>query len=103
MKKIFKLIIAILLILLLLTGCLGNTGNLTEGFTNKTNTFNYILTYEAGEYHLHEVLKWKDSSSDALGVTTKCCHNQFWTSYNTAILYTNLPTYLPDDVIICGR
>lgn len=69
---------------------------------NKTNTFNYILTYEAGEYHLHEVNKWKDGDPNALGVTTKCCENQFWTSFYEAVLYTNKPAYLPENVIICG-
>jgi hypothetical protein len=84
-----------------MAGCTGNSGNLTEGLTNATNTFNYVLTEEAGEYHLHEVKKWKDSTSDALGISTKCCDNQFWTSYNSAIIYTNYPTDLPDHVIIC--
>jgi hypothetical protein len=82
-------------------GCTGNSGNLTEGFTNATNTFNYILTEEAGVFHLHEVNRWKDATSDALGITTKCCNNQFWTSYNSAIMYTNFPADLPDYVIIC--
>lgn len=98
-----KVVIGLLLVCLLLTlvGCMGNSGNLTEGLTNSTNTFNYVLTCEAGEYHLHEVKRWKDSGSDALGVTTKCCENQFWTSYNSSVLYTNMPAYLPDNVIIC--
>ncbi len=61
-----------------------------------------LTPYEAGEYHLHEVNKWKDGGSDALGVTTKCCGNQFWTSFNEAVLYTNKPEYLPENVIICG-
>lgn len=87
---------------LILTSCMGNTGNITEGMTNATNTFNYVLTNEAGVYHLHEVNRWKDSeSSDALGITTKCCNNQFWTSYNTSVLYTNKPEYLPEGVIVC--
>lgn len=75
-----KIIFALFLCLIATTfvGCIGNSGNLTEGFTSETNTFNYILTFEAGEYHLHEVNRWKDSSSDALGITTKCCNNQFW-------------------------
>ena len=100
MKKYIALLMALLCVSSL-TGCMGNSGNLTEGFTNATNTFNYVLTYEAGEYHLHEVNKWKDGESDALGITTKCCNNQFWTSYNTAILYTDKPAYLPENVIIC--
>lgn len=101
MKKCIA-IVAALLCVLSLAGCMGNSGNLTEGLTNETNTFNYILTYEAGKYHLHEVNKWKDGDSDALGVTTKCCENQFWTSYNEAVLYTNKPEYLPENVIVCG-
>ena len=102
MKKALAVIFSTALILAVTTSCIGNTGNLTEGLTNASNTFNYVLTYEAGQYHLHEVKKWKDGESDALGVTTKCCNNQFWTSYNAAVLYTNKPVDLPDDVIICG-
>ena len=102
MKKIIVLLL-ILSLSITLCGCLGNSGNLTEGATNATNTFNFALTYEAGEYHLHNVRKWKDSaSSDAFGITTLCCDNQFWTSYNVAVLYTDKPTYLPDSVIICS-
>lgn len=101
--KVVKLCLLAVLCIFAFAGCIGNSGNLTEGLTNATNTFNYILTCEAGEYHLHEVEKWKDGdSSDALGVTTKCCGNQFWTSYNAAVLYTNKPDYLPEDVIICN-
>lgn len=100
MKKII-IILSLFCILISLTGCMGNSGNLTEGMTNATNTFNYVLTLEAGGYHLHEVSRWKDSDSDALGITTKCCNNQFWTSYNTAALYTNKPEYIPEHVIIC--
>jgi len=101
MKKIIVLLL-VCCIAIGLTGCMGNSGNLTEGMTNATNTFNYVLTFEAGEYHFHQVDRWKDSSSDALGITTKCCNNQLWTSYNSAILYTNKPTYLPENVIICN-
>jgi len=102
MKKI-TLLLLILSFSITLCGCFGNSGNLTEGMTNATNTFNYALTYEAGEYHLHSVRKWKDSdSSDAFGIATLCCENQFWTSYNVGVLYTNRPTYLPDGVIICS-
>lgn len=91
-------------IILGLTGCNGNSGNITDGLTNSTNTFNYILTLEAGEYHLHEIAKWMDSeSSDALGVSTKCCENQFWTSYNTAMIYRNKPIYLSKNIIVCGE
>lgn len=101
MKKTIRFAIALAMVLAL-TGCMGNSGNLTEGFTNESNTFNYILTLEAGAYHLHEIEKWKDSESDALGIATRCCNNQFWTSYNTAVMYTNLPTYLPEHVIYCA-
>lgn len=100
MKKIL-IILLFCGIMISFTGCMGNSGNLSDGFTNATNTFNYVLTYESGEYRLHEISKWKDSNSDALGVTTKCCNNQFWTSYNTAVLYTNKPEYIPEYVIIC--
>lgn len=102
MKKIITILL-LCFIMAGLTGCMGNSGNLTEGMTNATNTFHYVLTVEVGEYHLHEVDRWKDGTSDALGITTKCCNNQFWTSYNTAVLYTNKPKYLPNDVIICKR
>ena len=102
MKKL--IILALLVIsLLALPGCMGNSGNLTEGLTNSSNTFNYALTCEAGEYRLHEIKKWKDSDSDALGITTKCCSNQFWTSYNVAIMYTDRPDYLPGSVTICRQ
>jgi hypothetical protein len=102
MKKTTKIILAVCL-MLGLSACMGNSGNLTEGMTDATNTFNYVLVEEAGEYRLHKVRKWKDGNSDALGITTECCNNQFWTSYNRAILYTNKPTYLPDYVIICDE
>lgn len=104
-KKLKKILVVVLFLIVIggIIGC-GNSGNFTEGLTSGSNTFNYVLTNEAGKYLLHEVAKWKDSSdSDALGVTTKCCHNQFWTSYNAAVLYTNKPTYLPDYVTICNK
>ena len=101
-KKIIIFVLCIY-VTLGLSGCMGNSGNLTEGLTNATNTFNYVLTHEAGVFHLHKVDKWKDSNSDALGISTTCCNNQFWTSYNSAILYTTKPTYLPENVTICGK
>lgn len=101
MKKIISLML-VLSIMVGLSACMGNSGNLTEGMTNATNTFHYVLVVEAGQYYLHEVNRWKDSESDALGITTKCCNNQFWTSYNSAIMYTNKPAYLASNVIICN-
>jgi hypothetical protein len=106
MKKLIAIFIGLVLVVSLaygISGCMGNSGNLTEGWTDTTNTFNYVLTSEAGEHRLHKVKKWKDGDSDALGITTECCDNQFWTSYNAAILYTDKPTYLPDRVIVCGE
>ena len=100
MKKL--VLVFVLVMVFLVSGC-GNSGNLTEGLNTASNTFNYILTQEAGEYRLHHIRRWKDSESDALGVNTLCCDNQFWTSYNSAILYTDMPAYLPDTVIICGK
>lgn len=102
MKKLINVFLVLSLIVGL-TGCNVGNADMSEGLTNESNTFNYILTLEAGEYHFHEVYKWKDSESDALGVTTKCCGNQFWTSYNVSVLYTNMPEYLPENVIICAE
>lgn len=101
--RIAPIISILLACFVFLNGCMGNSGNLSDGFTTESNTFNYILTNEAGTYCLHEIDKWKDSSSDALGVTTKCCGNQFWTSYNVAIMYTEKPEYLPENIIVCGK
>lgn len=101
MKKILQMLV-ILLILLSTSACTGNQ-NIWDGFTNESNSFNYILTQEAGEYHLHEIESWVDSSSDAVGTLVKCCHNRFWTSYNNAVLYKEFPKYLPNTVHICGK
>lgn len=100
MRKKISIIIALALAISLLAGC-GNR-ELSDGLTNQSNEYNYILTLEAGEYHLHSITKWSDSDSDALGATTSCCGNRLWASYNTAILYQNSPKYMPDYVIICG-
>jgi len=84
-----------------LSGCFGNA-SITDGLTNDSNTFHYALTHEGGEYRLHEISKWADSSSDALGITTKCCNNRMWTSYNSSVLYKEKPAYLSEeDAIIC--
>lgn len=101
MKRILAALITLVLIFALVS-C-GNI-NIMENMTSDSNTFRYILIQEAGEWHLHTIDKWSDSgSSDAVGVVTSCCHNRFWTSYNSAILYKEMPTYLPDNVIICGK
>lgn len=103
MKKIIVLILLLIITITTLTGCMGNSGNLTEGLTNGTNTFWYIVTYEAGEYHLHEIRKWKDGGSDALGISTACCSNQFWTSYNVAVMYEHFPKHMSENVIVCDN
>jgi len=101
-KKMKKIIVCFLIFVmgLNLSGCFGNA-SITDGLTNDSNTFHYALTHESGEYRLHEISKWSDSSSDALGITTKCCNNRIWTSYNSSILYKEKPVYLSEDVIIC--
>lgn len=98
-----KRIIAVFLMVLMLftvTGCVGNF-SVMDGMTDESNTFHYILVNEGGEWHLHKIVKWTDSSSDALGVITSCCNNRFWASYNTAILYADIPSYLPENCHIC--
>ena len=101
MKKIILIIMGIAL-MLALCACVGNQ-SVWDGLTDDSNTFHYILTCEGGEYHLHELARWIDSSSDAVGAVTKCCNNRIWTSYNNAILYKELPEYLPEGVHICGK
>lgn len=100
MKRILAVVL-ILVVLVTFAGC-GNM-DITEGMTSSSNTLRYILVQEAGQWHLHTIDKWMDSSSDAVGVITSCCHNRFWTSYNNAILYQEFPTYLPENVIICEK
>ncbi len=51
MKKCIA-VVAALLCILSLAGCMGNSGNLTEGFTNETNTFNSVGTENRRAYAL---------------------------------------------------
>ena len=100
-----KKIIFIAMMLAIVLGLSACNMDPFDGLTPGSNTFQYVLVKEGDEYYLHKIESWADSESDAFGITTSCCHNRIWTSFNAAVLYKEFPEYLKDvaNMHICGE
>ena len=85
----FKAIIAAGLII---TTTVGLTGCTNKGVFNFTSKTDYAVIKEGDSFVLHEVKSWVNESNDMVTITTECCNNQIWTTFDSSVLYKEKPS-----------
>ncbi|MDR1917885.1 MAG: hypothetical protein LBQ05_02770 [Christensenellaceae bacterium] len=82
-----------------LSGCFGNN-QLSQGFTNDTNTIKYLIQKQQDLDVLYKVAKWADGEGDEIGFVEEGHEDEGnkWTHYTRTGLYRTKPQEWEYDV-----